>query len=83
MRGDVQKRLSPEPLNYYYPLVQWATVGFIFILLCIIGLQSQIIDSTNSFAQAEILSRELVFIELVVIKVNPYLFMSKTVIYVV
>ena len=34
------------------------------ILQCIIGLQSQSIDFTNSFAQADILSGDPVFIEL-------------------
>ena len=36
----------------------------IFILKCIIGLQSQIIDFTNAFARAYIPSGEPVFIEL-------------------
>ena len=40
VRGDVQKILSPEPLNLYSPVVQWATVRLMFILHCIIGLQS-------------------------------------------
>ena len=26
VRGDIQKRLSPKPLNSYSPVVQWATV---------------------------------------------------------
>ena len=34
------------------------------ILQCILGLQSQIIDFTNDFAQADIPSGELVFIVL-------------------
>ena len=38
VRGDVQKRLSPEPLNSYSPVVQWATVKLILILQCILGL---------------------------------------------
>ena len=50
VRGDAQKRLSPEPPNSYYPVVQWATVRLMLILQCIIGLQSQIIDFKNSFA---------------------------------
>ena len=64
MRGDVQKRLSPKPLNLYYPVVQWATVRFMLILRCILGLQSRIVDFTNAFAQADIPSGEPVFIEL-------------------
>ena len=35
-----------------------------FILQCILGLQSQSIDFTNSFAQADIPSGDPVFIEL-------------------
>ena len=60
--GDVQKRLSPKPLNSYSPVVKWDTVRLVFILQCIIGLQSQIIDFTNAFAQADIPSGEPVFI---------------------
>ena len=36
--GDIQKRLSPKPLNLYYPVVQWATVRLMLILQCILGL---------------------------------------------
>ena len=64
VRGDFQKILSPKPPNLYYPVVQWATVRLLFILQCIIGFHSQIIDFTNSFAQAEIQNRYPVFIEL-------------------
>ena len=35
-----------------------------FILQCILGLQSRIIDFTNAFAQADIPSGEPVFIEI-------------------
>ena len=63
VRGDVQKRLSPEPLNSYSIVVQWCTLRLMMILQCIIGLQSQSIDFTNSFAQADIPSRGSVFIE--------------------
>ena len=64
VRGDIQKRLSPKPLNSYSPVVQWATVRLMLILQCILGLQSQSIDFTNSFAQADIPSGEPFFIEL-------------------
>ena len=64
VRKDIQKRLSPKPLNSYYPVVQWATVRLMLILQCILGLQSQIIDFTNDFAQAYIPSGESLFIEL-------------------
>ena len=64
VRGDIQKRLSPKPLNLYYPVVQWATVKLMLIFQCILGLQSQSIDFTNAFAQADIPSWETVFIEL-------------------
>ena len=64
VRGGVQKRLSPEPLNSYYSMFQWATVSLAFILQCIKGLQSQIIDFPNAFAYAGIPSGEPVFIEL-------------------
>ena len=60
--GDVQKRLSPKPLNSYSPVIQWATVRLMLILQCIIGLQSQSIDFKNTFAQADIPSEEPVFI---------------------
>ena len=55
VRGDIQKRLSPKPLNSYSPVVQWDTVRLMLILQCILGLQSQSIDSTNAFAQTGIL----------------------------
>ena len=29
--GDVQKRLSPEPLNLYSPVIQWPTVRLMLI----------------------------------------------------
>ena len=64
MRGDVQKILSPEPLNLYSPVVKWATVRLMLILQCIIGLYSHSIDFKNDFDQADIPSMELVFIEL-------------------
>ena len=64
MRGDVQKLLSPKPLNSYSTVVQWATVRLMLILQCIIGLQSKSIDFTNAFAHADILSGEPVFIEI-------------------
>ena len=64
VRGYIQKRLSPKPLNSYSPVVQWATVRLMLILQCIIGLQSQSIDFANAFAQADITSGEPVFIEL-------------------
>ena len=64
MRGDVQKRLSPETLNSYYSVVQWGTVRLVLILQCILGFQSQTIDFTNDFAQADIPSEETVFVEI-------------------
>ena len=54
VRGDIQKILSPKPLNSYSPVVQWATVRLMLTLRCILGLQSQSIDFTNEFAQADI-----------------------------
>ena len=127
VRWDIQKKLSPKTLNSYSPVVQWATVRLMLIFQCIIGLQSQIIEFTNDFSQADITSGEPVSIELprgsksdgeqgdvvlrlnkslygqdeaaclryeklrngllergfVIIKVDPCLFMSKTVICVV
>ena len=64
MRGDVQKTLYPEPLNSYSPVVQWATVRLMLILQCILGFQSQSIDFTNAFAQADIPSGEPFFVKL-------------------
>ena len=32
VRGDIQKRLYPKPLDLYYPVVQWATVRLMLIL---------------------------------------------------
>ena len=62
--GDTQKRFSPKPLNSYYPAVKEATLRLIPILQCIIGLQSQSIDFTNSFDKADIPSGKPVFIEI-------------------
>ena len=56
VRWYVNNILSPEPLNSYSPVLQWATVILMFILQCNIGLQSQSIDFTDSFAQADISS---------------------------
>ena len=56
--------LSPKPLNLYSPLVQEATLRLMLILQCILGLQSQSIDFTNAFSQADIQSGEPVFVEL-------------------
>ena len=64
MIGNVQNILSPEPLDSYSPVVQLATVSLVLILHCIIGLQSQIIEFTNSFYHTDIPSWETVFIEL-------------------
>ena len=64
VRRDTKKILSPKPLTSYSPVVQWVTVRLMLILQCVIGLQSQSIDFTNAFAQADIPSGEPVFIEL-------------------
>ena len=48
VRGGIQNRLSPKPMNSYSPVVQWATVRLMLILQCIICLQSQIIDFANA-----------------------------------
>ena len=64
MRGYVQKRLSPEPLNSYSPVIQWDTVRLMLILQFILDLQSQSIDFTNTFTQEDIPSGDPVFIEL-------------------
>ena len=64
MRGDFQNILSPEPLNWYSTVVHWATVRLMLIFQCILGLHSQIINFTNTFAQKDIPSGEPVFIEL-------------------
>ena len=63
VRGDIQKRLSPKTLKSYYPVFQWDTVRLMLILQCILGLQSQSIDFTNAFTQADIPSGEPAFIE--------------------
>ena len=54
VRGGFHKRLSSETLNLYSPVVQWLTVMLMFILQCILGLQSQIIDFRKGFAQTNI-----------------------------
>ena len=59
----MHKRLFPKPLNSYSPVVQWATASLMLILQYILGLQSQSIDFTNAFAQADIPSGEPFFIE--------------------
>ena len=64
VRGDIQKILSPKPLNSYSPMVQRATMRFMLILQFILGLQSQSINFTDSFAQADIPSGETILIEL-------------------
>ena len=64
VRGDIMKILSPKPLNSYSTVIQWATVRLMLILQCILRLQSQSIDFTNAFAQADITSGEPVLIEL-------------------
>ena len=64
VRGDIQNRLSPKPLNVYQSVVQWAKVRLVLILQCILVLQSQSIDFINSFAQEYIPSGQPVFIEL-------------------
>ena len=64
VRGDFQKRLSHKPPNTYSKVVHWDTVRLMFILQCILGLQSQSIDFTNAFSQADIPSGDPVFVEL-------------------
>ena len=61
---DTKKILSPKLLNSYSPVLQWATVSLMLILQFILGLQSQSIKFTNSFAQADIPSGGPVFVEL-------------------
>ena len=62
--GDIHEIMSHKPLNSYSPVVQWSTVRLMLVLQCILGLQSQSIDFKNVFDQADIPSREPVFIEL-------------------
>ena len=64
MRGYVQKRLHLEPLDLYYPVVQWDTLRLILILQCILCLQSQIIDLKNAFDQEDIPSGDPFFIRI-------------------
>ena len=60
----MQKRISPDPLNLYYPVVQWDIVRLMLIFHCILVLHSQSIDFENTFAQEDIPSGEPVFIDL-------------------
>ena len=64
VRGDVQKRLSPKPLNFYSLVLHLDTVRLMLIFHCILGLRSQSIDFTNYFYQADIPIGEPAFIEL-------------------
>ena len=64
VRGDVQNRMSPEPLKLYSPVVKWDTVRLMLILQCIIVFQNKSIDLKNAFSQADTPSGEPVFIEL-------------------
>ena len=64
VRGGFQKRLSPEPLNSYSPVVQCDTMRLMLILQCILCLQSQNIDFTNVLDQEDIPSGEPVSIEI-------------------
>ena len=64
VRGDVQKRLSPEPLISYSPVVYWDIVRLMFIFQCTIGLHSQTIGFANAFSRADIPSGEPFLIEL-------------------
>ena len=64
VRGDIQKRLSPEPLNLYPAVVQWSTVRLMLVLQSILCLHIQIIDFTNDFSQVDIPSGEPVLIGL-------------------
>ena len=64
VREDVQKRMSQDPPNLYYPVLQRATVMLMLILQCTIGLHSQSIDFKNDFSQSDITSGESVLIEL-------------------
>ena len=64
VRGDIQKILSPKPLNSYSPVVQWATVRLMLILKYILGLHIQSIDFTNAFSHTDIPSGDPVSIEL-------------------
>ena len=65
VRGNVEKRLYPGPLNSHYPLVQWSTVMLMLVLIlqCYLNLQGRIIDFTNAFAQADISSGGPVFLK--------------------
>ena len=41
--------MSYEPLNMYYPVVQWYTARLLLILECILVFQSQSINLTNEY----------------------------------
>ena len=49
-------------MKYYSPVVQWATMRLMLIFQCILGLQSQIIDFTNAFDQADVPSGAIIFV---------------------
>ena len=63
-RGVVQNRLPPEPLETYYPVLQWDTVRMLLIFQSIIVFQRQVLDFTNDFAQVDIPRGKQLFIEL-------------------
>ena len=45
VRGDIQKILSPKPLNLYSPVVQRATVRLMLILQFILGFKVKVLIS--------------------------------------
>ena len=63
VRGDVQKRVTSEPMNTYAPVVQWSTVRLMLIMTCILKLHTVSIDFSNAFAQADIPEGTHVYIE--------------------
>ena len=54
VRVDVKRAFYIEPWNVCSPVVKWATEMLMFILKCILGWYSQIIEFTNAFIQAYI-----------------------------
>ena len=49
VRGVFQKRLSPEPLKLYFPVVQWATVRLMLIFQYIIHFRVKVLTSKITF----------------------------------
>ena len=54
VRGDIQNKITTEPMNDYAPVVQWSAISMLLIMTYIVSLKTTVVDFSNAFLLADI-----------------------------